>query len=111
MAWIACQSARLGLSVRRVGTFRDIHRAFELSAEAARDPCAAHRRADDPGGPSVPAPIWRAVLLCAIWEAGWAHDVSGSDWQILARAMQPITTMMPVWQCGHSRNECPVNTS
>ena len=26
------------------------------------------RHADDPGGPSVPAPIWRAVLLCAIWE-------------------------------------------
>ncbi len=40
-----------------------------------------------------------------------AHDVSGSDWQILARAMQPITTMMPVWQCGHSRNECPVSAS
>jgi hypothetical protein len=41
----------------------------------------------------------------------WAHDVSGTDWQILARSMQPITTMMPVWQWGHSRNECPVSTS
>jgi len=41
----------------------------------------------------------------------WAHDVSGTDWQILARSMQPITTMMPVWQWEHSRNECPVSTS
>ena len=28
----------------------------------------------------------------------WAHEVSGTDWQILVRSMQPITTMMPVWQ-------------
>jgi hypothetical protein len=41
----------------------------------------------------------------------WAHDVSGTDWQILALSMQPVTTIMPVWQCGHSRNECPVSTS
>jgi len=30
---------------------------------------------------------------------------------MLGRAMQSITTMMPVRQCGHSRNDCPVNTS
>jgi hypothetical protein len=41
----------------------------------------------------------------------WAHDVSGTDWQILALSMQPMTTIMPVWQCGHSRNECPVSIS
>ena len=29
----------------------------------------------------------------------------------LGRVMQSITTMMPVWQCGHSRSDCPVNTS
>ena len=23
--------------------------------------------------------------------------------------MQPITAMMPVWQCGHARKDCPVN--
>jgi hypothetical protein len=65
-----CSVHDWGRSVRRVGTFRDIHRAFELSGEAAPDPCAAHRRADDRGGPSVPAPIWRAVLLCAICKVG-----------------------------------------
>ncbi len=37
------------------------------------------------------------------------HDVSGTGRQILACAMQSITTMMPVWQCGHSRNDCPVS--
>ena len=39
------------------------------------------------------------------------HDVSGTGWQTLGRAMQSITTMMPVWQCGHSRNDCPVSAS
>src|SRR5947199_10375801 len=27
------------------------------------------------------------------------HEVSGTDWQILGRAMLSITTMVPVWQC------------
>ena len=39
------------------------------------------------------------------------HDVSGTGWQTLGRAMQSITTMMPVWQCGHSRSDCPVSAS
>jgi hypothetical protein len=28
----------------------------------------------------------------------WAHDVSGTGWQTLGRAMQSITTMVPIWQ-------------
>ena len=39
------------------------------------------------------------------------HDVSGTGWQTPDRAMQSITTMMPVWQCGHSRNDRPVSAS
>ena len=27
------------------------------------------------------------------------------------RATGPITVMLPVWQCGHSRNDCPVSAS
>ena len=64
------------------------------------------RRPERPGPDLAGGPALRDVEA-----SDWAHDVSGTDWQILALSMQPITTMMPVWQCGHSRNECPVSTS
>ena len=31
--------------------------------------------------------------------------------RLLVLAMQSITTMMPVRQCGHWRNDCPVSAS
>ena len=62
-------------------------------------------------GASVATPIWRAIRLHAVGTPIPGHDVSGTGWQILGRAMQSITTMMPVWQCGHSRNDCPVSAS
>ncbi len=62
-------------------------------------------------GPSIPTPIWRVVRLDAVRPPIPGHDVSGTGWQMVGRAMQSITTMMPVWQCGHSRNDCPVSTS
>jgi hypothetical protein len=39
------------------------------------------------------------------------HDVSGIGWQTVGRTMQPITTMVPVWQHGHARRERPVSAS
>jgi hypothetical protein len=68
----------------------------------------------DPDGcrsTSVLTPIWRVARLHAGGAAIPGHDVSGTGWQILGRAMQSITTMMPVWQCGHSRNDFPVSAA
>ena len=40
------------------------------------------------------------------------HDVSGTGWRVMGcGAMQSITPMVPVWQCGHSRNDRPVSAS
>ncbi|MDT7815564.1 MAG: hypothetical protein QOJ42_5480 [Acidobacteriaceae bacterium] len=64
-----------------------------------------------PTGTSTPAPTWRANPLHAIGTPILGHDVSGTGRQTLGRAMQSITTMMPVWQCGHSRRDRPVNAS
>ena len=62
-------------------------------------------------GASVATPIWRAVRPHAVGTPIPGHDVSGTGWQILGGAIQSITTMMPVWQCGHSRNDWPVSAS
>src|ERR1700685_2223620 len=60
---------------------------------------------------SDPDPTRRAVRIRAIGTPISGHDVSGTGWQSLGGLMQSITTMMPVWQCGHSRNDCPVKAS
>jgi hypothetical protein len=62
-------------------------------------------------GVSVATPIWRALRGHAAGTPILYHDVSRTGWRILGRAMQSITTMMPVWQCGHSRNDWPVSAS
>ncbi len=62
-------------------------------------------------GTSVATPIRRALRGQAAGAPVLDHDVSGAGWQIFGRAMQSITTMMPVWQCGHARNDWPVNAS
>jgi hypothetical protein len=61
--------------------------------------------------PSIGVPIWRAVRLPTAGTPILGHDVSGIGSQIAGLAMQSITTMVPVWQCGHSRNDCPVRAS
>jgi hypothetical protein len=66
-------------------------------------------RADGCLGPSVSTPIWRVVRLHGVGALIRGHDVSGTAKQTLGRAMQSTTTMMPVWQCGHSRSDCPVS--
>ena len=60
---------------------------------------------------SVGTPIWRVIPLYTVGAVIPGHDVSLTGWQILGRATQSITTMMPEWQCGHSRNDCPVSAS
>ena len=69
------------------------------------------RRASGCRGPSIRAPIWRVVRFDKVGTAILDHDVSGAGWQTVGRAMQSITTMVPVWQCGHCRNDCPVSAS
>jgi hypothetical protein len=61
-------------------------------------------------GASVHRPPWRAIGLRAVGTPVRGH-VSGTGWQIFDAAIQSITTMMPVWQCGHSRNDWPVSAS
>ena len=69
------------------------------------------RHASGPDGHNIPTPVWRAVRLHAIGTSILGHDVSGTGQQTLGLAMQSITTMMPVWQCGHSRKDRPVSAS
>ena len=69
------------------------------------------RRASGFRGPSIRAPIWRAVRFDEVGTAILDHDVSGAGWQTVGRAMQSITTMVPEWQCGHCRNARPVSAS
>ena len=59
-------------------------------------------------GASVLIPPWRTTRAI---RAPIRGHVSGTGWQILGAAIQSITTMMPVWQCGHSRNDWPVSAS
>jgi hypothetical protein len=53
-------------------------------------------------------PIWWARQAHAVCALVRGHDVSGTAGQTLGRAMQSTTTMMPVWQCGHSRDDWSV---
>ncbi|MDB5399362.1 MAG: hypothetical protein JWQ55_1380 [Rhodopila sp.] len=62
-----------------------------------------------PRGTSALIATWEVVGLCTVVTPISVHDVSGTGWQTLGRVMQSITTIMPVWQCGHSRRDCPVN--
>jgi hypothetical protein len=51
-----------------------------------------------PGGcrcTSGPTPTWRAIRLHAVGPLTRGHDVSGTGWQIVGRAMRSITTMVP----------------
>ena len=58
---------------------------------------------------SIPTLVWQAIWLRALGPKELGHDVSGTSWQILVRAMLLITTMMPAWQCGHSLRDRPVS--
>jgi hypothetical protein len=94
------------------GIIRDANQAFpsywqglDLTSRAG---CFHPNRVRSPG---VGNPISRAVRLRVMEMSILAHDVSGTGRQISGRAMHPITTMMPVRQCGHSCNDFPVSTS
>src|SRR6267378_7647829 len=61
---------------------------------------------------SIPGLVWQAIWLRALGPQELDHldhDVSGTVRQILAGAMLLITTIMPVWQCGHSLRDRPVS--
>ena len=60
-------------------------------------------------GPSVGTPMSRTARLHAMATSIVAHDEFGTSTQISGRATHPITTMMPVRQCGHSRSDRPVS--
>jgi hypothetical protein len=97
---------------RPAGTRRDANQALPSCRQGLDlTGWAGRLHANRERGPSVGNPIFQAVRLCAEQTSWRAHDVSGTGRQISGRAMQPITTMMPVRQCGHSRNDCPVITS
>jgi hypothetical protein len=75
----------------------------------AIEPSGGHDRSDLPlrtrcaptcgrRSPNVPTPIRQAIRLHAVGAPISGHDVSGTGWQTLGRAMQSITTMVPVWQ-------------
>ena len=94
------------------GTIRDANQAFPgCQRDLDLTSWAVRWHPNRVRGPSVVNPISRAVRLRAMETSIQAHDVSGTGRQISGRAMQPITAMMPVRQCGHSRNDCPVSTS
>lgn len=71
--------------------------------------CALPRRFRIARDASIPSLVWQAIWLGALGPQGLGHDVSGTGWQILVGAMLSITTMMPVWQCGHSLRDRPVS--
>ena len=103
--------ATTGQSEGQRAGIRRAKRAFERCHSrdlAALPPFSAIRGRR---GTSVATPIRRALRGQAAGAPVLDHDVSGAGWQIFGRAMQSITTMMPVWQCGHVRNDWPVNAS
>ena len=98
-----------GVAAGRVGAFATATRpaicqlGLDLSGWAGRWDRNGAR------GPSVRTPMPRTVRLHAVATSIRAHDVFGTSTQLSGRATHPITTMMPVRQCGHSRNDCPVS--
>ena len=73
------------------------------------DVCPLLRRFRMARDASIPTLVWQAIWLRALGPKELGHDVSGTSWQILVRAMLLITTMMPAWQCGHSLRDRPVS--
>jgi hypothetical protein len=72
-----------------VGCSRD-HRSIDLTVWP---PFGDHDGCRDASGP---VPVWWAIQAYAVGELILGHDVSGTGWQTMGRAMQSITTMMPV---------------
>ena len=73
------------------------------------DVCPLLRRFGMARDASIPTLVWQAIWRRALGAKELDHDVSGTSWQILVRAMLLITTMMPAWQCGHSLRDRPVS--
>jgi hypothetical protein len=86
-------------------------RAFQRSTRPEFGCLASVQRRPRPSLRKRRHPDLAVIRLYAVGAVIPGHDVSGTGWQILGRATQSITTMMPEWQCGHSRNDCPVSAS
>jgi hypothetical protein len=71
----------------------------------------AHGHVHGARGHGIPTPIRRVVRFGAVGSLIRRHDVSGTGWQTVGLIMLPTTTMMPMWQCGHARNDRPVSAS
>jgi hypothetical protein len=84
---------------RSGGQWAGLGRANEPSSDRhGRDLAAWSPRRDVRGrlGASVATPVRRAARLRQVGTAIAGHDVSGTGWQTLGRAMQSITTVVPV---------------
>jgi len=69
------------------------------------------RRSEVRQGHGVACPTWRVVCRRVAGTPFLGHDVSCPERHSFGRAMVLVTTMMPAWQCGHSRNDRPVRVS
>jgi hypothetical protein len=70
-----------------------------------------YRRADGLRGARGRVLVLQARYFRTVGTSIQGHDVSETAWQTVNRAIESITTMMPVRQCGHSRNDRPVSAS
>ena len=68
-----------------------------------------HRRAGSPRDARGRVLVLQALCFRTVGTSIQGHDVSRTGWQTVKRAIESITTMTPVRQCGHSRNDRPVN--
>ena len=94
-----------------LGVFLGADRATKRSSQPESGHLAAVLAVRKPSRRNRPHPTRQAIRLRAVGTPVVGHDVSGTDSQTLVRAMQPSTIMIPVWQCGHSRNDRPVRAS
>jgi hypothetical protein len=69
------------------------------------------RHPNSPHGASGRTVVPQALRLRTVGPSIRGHDVSRTGWQTMNREIESITTMTPVRQCGHSRNDRPVNAS
>ena len=69
------------------------------------------RDANSPRGAIGRILVPQALYFRTIGTSVQGHDVSGIGRQTVNRGMVSITTMTPVRQCGHSRNDRPVSAS
>jgi hypothetical protein len=89
------------------------HQAKKLPVQRVPDLAKQplYRRADGLRGARGRVLVLQARYFRTVGTSIQGHDVSETAWQTVNRAIESITTMMPVRQCGHSRNDRPVSAS